>query len=112
MLIWLIVSLAVMTTGYTYILTNANRTTLYVGVTSDLVQRVYEHKSHIYKNSFTAKYNLELLVYYEEHDDIADAIAREKEIKKWRREKKVLLVETFNPTWKDLYDDALKYFMP
>ena len=101
-----------MAVGYTYILTNVYHTAFYVGVTSDLVGRIYEHKTHRYKNSFTDRYNLEVFVYYEEHDDITDAIQREKELKKWRREKKKMLIDSFNPTWKDLYDDVLKYFLP
>lgn len=101
-----------MTDGYTDILTNTHRTVFYVGVTSDLPSRMYEHRSHIYRSSFTDKYNVEILVYYAEHSDIADAIVREKEIKKWRREKKITLIENVNPTWKDLHEDMLKYFMP
>ncbi len=93
---------------YVYILTNSVRT-LYVGLTNDLVRRVYEHK-HKLVRGFTAKYNITWLAYYEQTPDIASAIAREKQIKGWRRSKKVALIETFNPRWKDLslewYDDS------
>jgi len=74
---------------------------MYVGVTSNLEKRIYEHKNKIFKG-FTEKYNINKLVYYEKTNDIYDAIKREKEIKKWRREKKNLLVEKINPEWRDL----------
>lgn len=74
---------------------------MYVGVTNDLLRRLYEHKQKLDKG-FTAKYNINKLVYFEETDDIGFAIAREKEIKKWRREKKDRLVESSNPKWEDL----------
>ena len=85
---------------YVYILTNRVRT-LYVGVTSNLVRRVYEHKRKLVPG-FTSKYNLTWLAYYEETSDVASAIAREKQIKGWRRSKKVELIESMNPRWKDL----------
>ena len=85
---------------YVYILTNSTRT-LYVGVTSDLVRRVYEHK-HKLVEGFTAKYNLTWLAYYEETSDVRAALEREKQIKGWKRSKKLALVEGFNPSWKDL----------
>ncbi|HMP29512.1 MAG TPA: GIY-YIG nuclease family protein [Saprospiraceae bacterium] len=88
--------------GYTYILTNITRTTLYVGVTSDLVQRIAQHKSHQYKNSFTSKYNVEYCIYYEEFPTIIKAINREKEIKKWSRHKKELLINKVNPEWLEI----------
>ena len=91
--------------GSIYIMTNKNKTTLYIGVTSDLLRRVQEHKAHHYKKSFTDKYNLEFLVYYESFTTIEAAIAREKEIKKWRREKKEQLINSMNPEWKDLWED-------
>ena len=78
--------------GSIYILTNKNKTTLYVGVTADLFSRLQEHKSGLNKKSFTYRYNLYYLVYYEVHSSILEAIAREKEIKKWRREKKECLI--------------------
>lgn len=91
--------------GYVYIVTNAHHTTLYVGVTSEMLSRVYKHKTHFYKRSFSDRYNIEYLVYCEAFARIEDAISREKEIKKWRREKKVALVESMNPEWMDLYEE-------
>ena len=85
---------------YVYILTNAKRN-LYTGVTSDLLRRVYEHK-HKLVDGFTKRYNLTWLAYYEVTSDINSAIAREKQIKGWRRSKKLALVETTNPQWRDL----------
>ncbi len=90
------------TPGYVYIMTNKVRTTLYIGVTSNLEGRIWQHKHHVFKNSFTDQYNLEYFVYWEAHDDIKIAIAREKQLKKWRREKKNLLITMQNPTWEDL----------
>ena len=92
---------------YVYILTNASRKVLYTGVTNDLVRRVYEHKHHLDKGSFTAQYNVEYLVYYESSSDAAAAIQREKQIKSWSRKKKNSLVESKNPLWNDLYDTIL-----
>ena len=92
---------------YVYILTNIHRTVLYTGVTRDLVRRVYEHKHHLDKNSFTAKYNVEFLVYYESTSDVEAAIEREKQIKGWNRKRKEKLIETKNPNWVDLYDGIL-----
>jgi putative endonuclease len=94
--------------GYTYIMSNKHNTALYVGVTSDLVNRVYKHKEHIFHNSFTDKYNIEFLVYYETFESIEEAIAREKQIKKWNRQKKEALINTMNPEWKDLYGHVLQ----
>ena len=85
---------------YVYILTNATRR-LYVGVTNDLEGRLYEHKRRLVPG-FTKKYNIDWLVYYEQTSDIEAARAREKQIKGWRRSKKVTLIETMNPRWKDL----------
>ena len=90
--------------GCIYIMTNKHKTTLYVGVTSDLLSRVFEHKQHKYPGSFTAKYNLEYCVYFETFSSIEEAINREKEIKKWRREKKEVLINNVNPEWNDLWD--------
>lgn len=90
-------------------MTNKHRNALYVGVTSDISGRVYEHKNHIYKNSFTDRYNIEFLVYYELFDSITSAIDREKEIKKWRREKKDALINVFNSEWRDLYEDVMMW---
>ena len=91
--------------GTVYIMTNKNKTTLYVGVTSNLIARAQQHKQHIYKNSFTDRYNLEYLIYFENFSTIEEAIAREKEIKKWRREKKGNLINSINPDWRDLWED-------
>jgi len=86
---------------YVYLLTNWNNKVIYVGITNDLRRRLFEHKSKLVKG-FTEKYNIYKLIYYESTSDIESAIGREKEIKKWRREKKNRLVETANPEWKDL----------
>jgi len=86
---------------YVYLLTNWNNTVMYVGVTNNLRRRIYEHKNKLTKG-FTEKYNVNKLVYFEETQDVIAAIAREKEIKKWRREKKNQLVNRINPTWKEL----------
>jgi len=90
-----------MKAGYVYIMTNRKDGVLYIGVTSDLVKRDYEHKSHVVKG-FTQKYNLDKLVYYEVFDDIGMAIEREKKLKKYLRFQKIRLIETMNPTWRDL----------
>ena len=87
-----------------YILTNHSGT-LYVGVTNDLQRRMDEHRSGKNADSFTARYRLDRLVYYECGGDIEAAISREKEIKRWRREKKIQLIESANPTWRDLSED-------
>ena len=86
--------------GYVYILSNHSRT-LYTGVTNNLERRMYEHKRKI-GSQFAAKYNLTQLVYYESLGDIREAIAREKQTKGWRRERKIALIELANPDWKDL----------
>ncbi len=89
-------------TGFVYIMTNKYKTALYIGVTNNLCRRIYEHKNHINDNSFTAKYNLEYCVYYEEFNDFGIAIKREKELKKWNRHKKEELIGKLNPDWKEL----------
>jgi len=89
--------------SYVYIMTGRSDT-LYVGVTGGLEKRVYEHK-HMLLDGFTKRYNLTSLVYYEVHDDITTAITREKQIKGWRRSKKVTLIESVNPHWRDLSED-------
>lgn len=86
---------------YLYILTNWSNKVIYIGVTNNLQRRLYEHKNKLI-DGFTKKYNLNKLVYYECFTNINDAIRREKELKKWRREKKNILVETMNPEWNDL----------
>jgi putative endonuclease len=89
-----------------YILTNKYNKVLYVGVTNNLVRRVYEHKNKLI-SGFTSKYNVNKLVYYENFQSVFDAIKREKEIKGWKREKKVALINSFNPEWKDLYEELI-----
>jgi len=94
---------------YVYLLTNWNNRVIYVGVTNDLERRLYEHKNKLVEG-FTAKYNVKKLVYFEETGDVAVALTREKEIKKWRREKKDRLVVRLNPDWKDLSSEWVKDF--
>ena len=89
--------------GYIYILFNKRNGTLYTGVTSDLIKRIYEHKSKVVEG-FTNKYKVDKLGYYEIHDTISSAIEREKQIKGGSRKKKLELIEKMNPEWKDLYD--------
>lgn len=82
-----------------------NKSTLYVGVTSNLPSRVYQHKHKVYPTSFSAKYNCINLVYYKWFDTIIEAIAEEKRIKGGSRKKKDMLINSMNPDWKDLYDE-------
>jgi putative endonuclease len=89
-----------------YIMTNVKKGTLYVGVTSDLIKRIYEHKNNIYKG-FSSKYNCKQLVFFEMHNTIEYAIAREKKIKDGPRIKKIKLIESMNPDWRDLYNDII-----
>ncbi len=91
-----------MRTYHVYILTNVNRNVMYVGVTNNLEQRVAEHRAGT-GGEFTKRYSVTTLVYAEEYEWIEEAIAREKQIKGWRRSKKDALVETINPTWADLF---------
>ncbi len=90
--------------GYFYILTTQYNAALYSGVTSDLADRIKKHKEKRYANSFTAKYNVDKLVYYESFDTIGEAIKREKQIKGGSRKKKIDLVNGLNPGWVDLSD--------
>jgi putative endonuclease len=90
-------------TYFIYLLTNWNNKVVYIGVTNDLKRRLFEHKNKLI-SGFTDKYNINKLVYFEETQDILSAITREKEIKKWRREKKNQLVNKVNPAWRDLED--------
>ena len=92
--------------SYIYILFNKRKGTLYTGVTSDLVKRVYEHKNKL-ADGFTKKYDVDKLGYYEIFSDIADAIKREKQIKGGSRIAKIKLIESINPKWKDLYYDII-----
>lgn len=91
---------------YVYILANRKRT-LYVGVTNDLVKRIYEHKQK-FVDGFTKKYCMDMLVYYEATNDVISAIEREKQIKKWNRAWKLRLIKKMNPYWVDLYPNLLK----
>ena len=94
-------------TYYVYILTNKNKNVLYTGMTNDLIRRVYEHKQHFDKNSFTSKYNVTNLVYFEETTDVKASIEREKQIKSWSRMKKFFLIKEKNPAFEDLYESLL-----
>ncbi|KID55670.1 hypothetical protein JF50_19460 [Pseudoalteromonas luteoviolacea] len=85
-----------------YILASKPYGTIYIGVTKDLKARVYQHKNNLTK-SFTSQYNVHHLVYFECHDSITTAIAREKQLKNWKRAWKIQLIESFNPKWQDLY---------
>jgi putative endonuclease len=91
--------------GYVYIITNVHHTTLYIGVTANLPARIQEHKEHIYKSSFSSRYNLEKLIFYEYIEGIEAAIAREKQLKRWTRRKKEILIYAMNPEWKDLGEE-------
>ena len=87
---------------YVYLLASQKHGTLYLGVTNDLTRRVYEHRTKTVKG-FTTRYNVNKLVWFEIYDDITTAISREKELKKWRRDWKIRLIEEQNPDWADLY---------
>ena len=91
--------------GAIYIITNKNNTTLYVGVTSRLKERIWEHKTCKYPDSFSARYNLHKLVYFEYFPFIVEAIARETALKGKSRAKKIALINALNPEWRDLFDD-------
>jgi putative endonuclease len=95
--------------GAVYIMTNETKTTLYVGVTSDLKKRVWEHKNFIFSESFTSKYKLTNLVYYEGFHRIEEAIGREKQIKGGSRKQKVELILSMNSEWDDLYSDIMEW---
>ena len=88
--------------SYVYLLANKNNNVLYIGVTNDLIRRIYEHKSKLVQG-FTKKYNVDRLVYYEACENIVTAIKREKQIKGWSRKKKLDLINALNPEWNDLY---------
>ncbi len=89
---------------YVYILTNKTNKVLYIGVTNDLDRRIFEHKNKLVEG-FTKKYNLTKLIYFEATGDIRSAIEREKQLKNWHRDWKINLINSFNPTWKDLSED-------
>ena len=93
---------------YVYILTNRYCTVLYTGVTNDLIRRVYEHRNHADKDSFTSRYNVTKLVYFEETSDVRAAIEREKQIKSWSRDRKTSLIMGMNPHWQDLYPGLVR----
>lgn len=95
-----------MKTSYVYMITNENNRVLYVGVTSDLIRRIYEHKNKLF-DGFSSKYNLGKLVYYIQFEDIATAIEAEKKMKKWSRTIKERKIRQLNPGWNDLYDEIL-----
>lgn len=92
---------------YVYILASKRNGTLYIGVTNNLIRRIYEHKNNTVKG-FTMKYNVHNLVYYEEYNNINEALIREKRLKKWNRQWKIGLIEKINPTWKDLYSSLIE----
>ena len=87
-----------------HIIASGRNGTLYVGVTSNIRQRVWQHK-HYLMEGFTKRYRVHVLVYFEAHDDMAAAITREKQLKKWKRSWKLALIERENPTWRDLWED-------
>ena len=89
---------------YVYILASNRNGTLYIGITSNLPQRIYEHKNHL-TPGFTSRYNVNKLVYFERFDDAKAAIKHEKRLKEWKRNWKKDLIEKFNPDWRDLYYD-------
>lgn len=93
--------------GYTYITTNDNHTVLYTGATSTLKDRIDRHRNKKYKNAFTGRYNVYKLVWFLEFVWIGDALKREKQIKAGSRKKKIELIETTNPEWRDLYEELL-----
>jgi putative endonuclease len=92
---------------YVYLLASRKHGTLYLGVTRDLVRRTFEHRTKA-GGGFTARYDVKILVWFETYDDPANAIAREKDLKKWRRDWKIRLIEESNPEWADLYDGIAK----
>ncbi len=98
-------------TYYVYILASKRNGTLYVGVTSNLVRRVYEHKNDLVKG-FTEKYGVHMLVHYESCESVESTIRREKQLKEWQRKGKLRLVEEPNPQWRDLYDEIAPGFRP
>jgi len=89
-----------------YILASEYNGTLYIGVTSNLIQRIWQHRSDLV-DGFTKKYTVHFLVYYELHEDMPTAILREKQLKKWNRQWKINLIKKFNPAWKDLWQELI-----
>ena len=96
--------------GYIYIITNNNHTVLYTGVTSNLTKRIKEHQDKRYQGSFSARYNVNKIVYYEAFQMIGDAISREKQIKAGSRAKKIALINSINAEWNDLYKEIVTLF--
>lgn len=92
---------------FVYILTNEGDWVFYVGVTSNLVKRIYEYRNKL-ADGFTSKYEIHKLIYFEETSDVSSAIARGKKLKKWRKDFKINLITKFNPEWKNLYEDILR----
>ncbi len=92
---------------YVYILASKKNGVLYIGITNDLIRRIYEHKNNI-KKGFTTKYKIYKLMYYEEFDDIGNALYREKQLKKWNRQWKIDLIEENNSEWRDLYKEIIQ----
>jgi putative endonuclease len=92
--------------SFVYIMASRKNGTMYVGVTSNLLQRTYQHRNHLVEG-FTDKYRVVNLVYFETYDDLKMAIAREKQLKRWRRAWKINLIEKDNPEWKDLFDQLI-----
>ena len=97
--------------GFVYIITNKYQTVVYTGVTSNLPQRILEHKEKKYPKSFSARYNVNILVFYEQFKLIGDAITREKQIKAGSRDTKNELIRSMNPNWKDLFEDIKDIIM-
>ncbi len=93
--------------GYVYILSNNTNNVLYIGVTNDLIRRIYEHKEKIIAG-FTQKYNVNKLIYFEIYEDIEQAIIREKQLKNWHRAWKIKLIKEHNPEFNDLYEQITK----
>ena len=90
--------------GYFYMMTNVHRTVLYCGATNDLYRRIQDHTNEVFTNSFASRYNIGKLVYFEVFTNVGDAFAREKQVKSGSRKKKIALIESVNPQWKDLFD--------
>jgi putative endonuclease len=95
---------------FVYMMASGKRGTIYIGVTSDLLSRVRQHKDHQYKDSFTDRYDVTTLVWYEALGDAESAITREKQMKEWRRAWKVELIQKTNPQWRDLWDEVLALY--
>ena len=95
--------------GAVYIMTNAHHTVFYTGVTSNLYARIVEHRDKVFPDSFTSRYNINKLVYYELFHSIEEAILREKQVKKYRREKKLQLIESVNADWRDLFEEVVEF---